>query len=84
LATESGVLASWGRLAATPGAPRHWPWREVLRLLDELHGLDRTAVGALLSGMVGRPASDAELGAAYDATAGNPWSRTHPGPRVLT
>ena len=172
-ARERGVLVTWGRGAATPGAPPYWPWREVLRLLDrprgtvssaeqllelsgeapslevrarrfddvarlvlgaarsdplvlvlddmddadepsqllvqylmrlardecllvvvccrqtsgplaglaqeahvtqvELQGLDRTAVGELLSGIVGRPASDAELGAVYDATAGNPF-----------
>ena len=39
----------------------------------ELHGLDRAAVGELLSGIVGRPAGDAELDAVYDATAGNPF-----------
>ena len=39
----------------------------------ELRGLVRAAVGEQISAMVGRPASDAELAAVYDATAGNPF-----------
>ncbi|HEY5882086.1 MAG TPA: AAA family ATPase [Nakamurella sp.] len=39
----------------------------------ELRGLERAAVGEQVSGIVGRAASDAELSAVYDATAGNPF-----------
>ena len=39
----------------------------------ELRGLERAAVGEQVSGMVGRAASDAELAAVYNATAGNPF-----------
>ena len=39
----------------------------------ELRGLERAAVGEQVSDMVGRAASDAELAAVYDATAGNPF-----------
>ena len=37
----------------------------------ELGGLERPAVGELVSALVGRAASDAELAAVYDATVGN-------------
>ena len=39
----------------------------------ELRGLERAAVGEQVSAIVGRAASDAELAAVYDATAGNPF-----------
>ena len=39
----------------------------------ELRGLERAAVGEQVSGIVGRAASDAELAAVYNATAGNPF-----------
>lgn len=39
----------------------------------ELRGLERAAVAEQVSGIVGRAASDAELAAVYDATAGNPF-----------
>ena len=39
----------------------------------ELRGLERAAVGEQVSGIVGRAASDAELAAMYNATAGNPF-----------
>ena len=39
----------------------------------ELRGLERVAVGEQVSAIVGRAASDAELAAVYDATAGNPF-----------
>lgn len=39
----------------------------------ELRGLDRSAVGEQVFGIVGRAASDAEMAAVYDATAGNPF-----------
>jgi hypothetical protein len=34
-ARERGVLTAWGRAAATDGAPPYWPWREVLRALED-------------------------------------------------
>jgi DNA-binding CsgD family transcriptional regulator len=39
----------------------------------ELRGLERAAVGEQVSAIVGRPVSDGELAAVYDATAGNPF-----------
>ena len=39
----------------------------------ELHGLERAAVDEQVSAIVGRAASDAELSAVYEATAGNPF-----------
>ncbi len=39
----------------------------------ELRGLERAAVGEQVDGIVGRAASDAELAAVYNATAGNPF-----------
>ena len=172
-ARERGVLTAWGRAAATDGAPPYWPWREVLRALEdagmagagavadlaasgvepsleerlrrfdamarlvfgaarshpllvvlddldgadepsqllvqhlvrtaredrllvlvccrdtagplaslaqephatqiELRGLERVAVGEQICAVAGRAASDAELTAVYDATAGNPF-----------
>ena len=34
-ARERGILAAWGRAAATDSAPPYWPWREVLRALED-------------------------------------------------
>ena len=39
----------------------------------ELRGLERVAVGEQVCAIVGRAASDAELAAVFDATAGNPF-----------
>ena len=39
----------------------------------ELRGLERPAVGELVSAIIGRAASDAELTAMFDAAAGNPF-----------
>ena len=172
-ARERGVPTAWGRAAATDGAPPYWPWREILRaledkgtagataaadaavgsaepsleerlrrfdamarlvlgaarshpllvVLDDLHaadepsqllvqhlartahedrlmvlvccrdtagplaslaqepnatqvelrGLERVSVGEQICAVAGRAASDAELSAVYDATAGNPF-----------
>ena len=39
----------------------------------ELRGLERVSVGEQICAVAGRAASDAELTAVYDATAGNPF-----------
>ena len=47
--------------------------QEPLTTQLELGGLGRAATGELVAALAGRQVSDAELGAMYEATAGNPF-----------